>query len=116
MHNKLKQKSRSHKILSKALEQFRGELFANGVMRNNIAQNLATLKEARKVADMEGDFTTVSGAARAQNVLKAALRGLLRDRVRIVGQLTVIGEEVRDLKARILVLDAEVEKANAVKA
>lgn len=105
-HNELKQKSRSHKVLGKALEQFRGELFANSVMRENIACNLAVLKGARREADKSNDFISVSGAARAQNVMKAALRGLQRDRVRIVGQLTVIGEEVRDLKARILVLDA----------
>lgn len=116
MRNKLTQLSKSHKILSKALEGFRAELFANGVMRTNVAYNLATLKEARKIADMSGDFVTVSGTARAQNAMKKALTKLLEDRIRIVGQLTVIGVEVRDLKVRIVELDSVVEAANVIEA
>lgn len=116
MRNKLTQLSKSHKILSRALEEFRSELFANGVLRTNVAHSLAALKEARKIADMSGDFVTVSGCARAQNSLKKALIKLNEDRTRIVGQLTVIGVEVRDLKVRIVELDAKVEAANVIEA
>ncbi|MGL5013783.1 MAG: hypothetical protein ACRC6V_05755 [Bacteroidales bacterium] len=109
MHNELKKASANHKALTKQMETLRGDLFGNSIMRQNVAEDLKVLKEARQEADMNKDFVTVSGATRAQNVMKRVLTNLLVDRTRIIGQLTVIGLEVRELKARILVLDAKVE-------